>query len=244
MEGETLYHVAGLKCCECGSYNTVRCGSETLPAVSSALLSRQRRGEWRYGRRRSRHREGMDYCTCSVIINFCPHKERTDLERQLQASEQKVSEMERKLAETRSQLEEYVQRALAAEQRLEATEERLVAAEHRRLEAEQRAAHAEQATKLVEKRAEMAEESVAELERKLFETETDLEELLEYREVVQATQIMSLESSPSQQELCHSSSGSLKILANSFIAHEHQAEVESLEQRQQCTSDKLSITSL
>lgn len=68
-EGDTGYHVAGLKCTECGSYNTVRCGSEELPLVATDFLhryqhQRQRgssngRPEWRRPRsRRSRHREG------------------------------------------------------------------------------------------------------------------------------------------------------------------------------------------
>ena len=30
-ESNTLFHVVGLKCTLCGSFNTVRCGSEELP---------------------------------------------------------------------------------------------------------------------------------------------------------------------------------------------------------------------
>ena len=30
-ESETLFHVVGFKCSECGSYNTVRCGNEEIP---------------------------------------------------------------------------------------------------------------------------------------------------------------------------------------------------------------------
>ena len=30
-ETETSFHVVGLKCGECGSYNTVRCGNEEIP---------------------------------------------------------------------------------------------------------------------------------------------------------------------------------------------------------------------
>lgn len=164
----------------------------------------------------------------------------------MQAAEQKAFEAEKKLSETRLQLQESEQKAVAAE-------ERAMTAERNRQLAEERAEQAEQAVELSRKRAEFMEENIAELERKLFETETDLEELLEYREMVQDTRLMSLESATAQQELCHSSNGSLKILTHScnnslngfFISGEHQQEVASLnEERQQCAGDQLSITSL
>ena len=31
QETDTHFHVVGLKCANCGSYNTVRCGSEEIP---------------------------------------------------------------------------------------------------------------------------------------------------------------------------------------------------------------------
>lgn len=169
------------------------------------------------------------------------------MERQLQTAEQRALEAEKKLADMQLQLQEHEQKAMDAEQRV-------MVAEKKRQEAEERAEHLEQAAEVAHKRAELAEENAADLEQKLFVIESDLEELLEYRELIQATQIMTLESPTSQQELAHSSNGSLKILTHScnnslsgfFIAHDQQQlqEVESLEQRQQCTGDKLSITSL
>lgn len=166
--------------------------------------------------------------------------------------EQKALEAEKKLCDIRPQLQEAEQRVMMAEQRAAASEQREQLAE-------ERAKHAEQAVQVAQKRAGLAEESVAELERKLFETENDLDELLECRELVEATRGMSLESVNAQQELCHSSNGSLKILGHScnsslsgfFMTHDEQQqqqgdEVLDTEGDSHCNTggDELSITSL
>ena len=162
-------------------------------------------------------------CWCNTDAFLSIVIERADLEKQLQAAEQRAQEAEKKLKEM--------------ERKLVAAEEKAATAQHEARLAEEKAAHAEQATLVAQKRTELAEEQVVELERKLYEAENDLEEL-----VVRDTERMALQSANAQS----SSNSSLKILRSSCnsLSGYYVAEGGEEEGEGGGAGDELSITSL
>lgn len=165
----------------------------------------------------------------------------------MQAAEKRALEAEQKLCDVGIQLDEAEQRSLVAEERADAAEQKAQLAE-------ERAKLAEQATDIAHRRVTLAEENGSELERRLYEAESHLEELLEYKELLHATQrLSSLESATAQQELCSSSNESLKLLRHSnnslndyFVTYEQKQDVQSLNEccPAESAGDNHSITSL
>ncbi len=143
------------------------------------------------------------------------------------------------MSETRAQLQE-------AEHRIAIAEQRADIAERSATLAEERAEQAKHAAERSQKRAELAEETGAELEKKL----EDLEELLQYRELVQATQAVSIgpqSTRMSEQGLCDSQRllrHSCNSLGSYFITHNLPDKVLPDSGQSQCGGDELSITSL
>lgn len=153
--------------------------------------------------------------------------ERADLERRLQAAEQRATAAEQKLSDVLSQLQEVQNRADEAERKAQVAEERAV--------------HAEQSAEEAKKKAQLAENTAVELERRLFEAENDLEEL-GFNDILCGTPNIS----DSQQALCGSSEvfqRSCNSLDGFFISSDPQR-VQTIGDEQSHCSDKLSITSL
>ena len=57
-ETKTIFHVVGLKCLQCGAYNTVRCGNEEIPV--DAVPVRAQEFIQHLEERRQQQQEGGD----------------------------------------------------------------------------------------------------------------------------------------------------------------------------------------